>query len=45
MQWKDGKLLSAVIQSKTGGVCSLQYKDRKINVTVKPGIIKELKFN
>jgi alpha-L-fucosidase 2 len=45
MQWKDGKLLSAAIQSKTGGVCILQYKDRKMNVTIKPGVKKELKFN
>ncbi len=45
MQWKNGKLLSAAIQSKTGGVCILQYKDTKMNVTVKPGIIKEVKFN
>lgn len=45
MKWKNGKLLSAAIQSKTGGSCIVQYKNRKINVTIKPGTKKELKFN
>lgn len=45
MAWKNGKLLSAAITSIKGGVCSVHYRDRKINVTVKPGTINELKFN
>ncbi|HTH29980.1 MAG TPA: hypothetical protein VL946_01465, partial [Lacibacter sp.] len=45
MKWKNGKLLSATIKSATGGVCKLHYKDRQMNITLKPGAVKELTFN
>jgi alpha-L-fucosidase 2 len=45
MKWKNGKLLSATIKSAMGGVCKLHYKDRQMNITLKPGAVKELTFN
>jgi alpha-L-fucosidase 2 len=45
LKWKNGKLLAAAIKSQTGGICKVRYKDTEIDVTIKPGTVKELNFN
>ncbi len=37
MNWKDGKLQSAEISSKTGGTSKVRYGDKIVIVVVKPG--------
>ena len=37
IQWTDGKLVMALIRSKTGGPLSVRYKWQKVNEETKPG--------
>lgn len=36
MEWKDGKLIDGSISSKKGGLCSIKYKDKMINLRLAP---------
>jgi len=37
MTWKDGKLQSAKISNSKVGSCIVRYKDKKVNIVIKPG--------
>jgi alpha-L-fucosidase 2 len=42
IDWKDGQLLSATIRSKPGTDCTVQYKGKTLNLSIKKG--KKVKF-
>ena len=42
LEWKEGRIKSAVISSKTGGSCSVRYRDMAMVLTMKAGEAKEL---
>jgi alpha-L-fucosidase 2 len=37
IDWKDGKLTSAIVRSLKGGTCKLRYGDRVVELSLKPG--------
>ncbi|MBX2924212.1 MAG: glycoside hydrolase family 95 protein [Chitinophagaceae bacterium] len=42
MKWKEGKLLSASLRSKKGGVCRLRYGQKEISIVTEAGKSYEL---
>jgi alpha-L-fucosidase 2 len=42
IDWKDGQLLSATVRSKPGTDCTVQYKGKTLNLSIKKG--KKVKF-
>ncbi len=45
LEWEDGKLLTAEIQSKAGSRCFVQYKDLSIELETKKGSVHKLNTN
>ena len=43
MKWDEGKLVSAKVLSKVGGVCKVQSGNNNIEITTQPG--KSYTFN